>query len=153
MKIKITADSTADLSKELIEKYDIGIFALCVNLGDDIYEDGKNITPEQIYDFVSQTKKLPKTSAGNTEQYKEYFTSVLNQGYDAIIHLNISGEMSTTHQNTKLAGEELKNVFVVDSANLSTGMGLQAIYASELAQSGKYTAEQIVAKALHEMGE
>lgn len=146
MKIKITADSTADLSKELCEKYNIGIVPLGVCLGEDIFEDGKTITPDQIYDFVAQTKKLPKTSAVNAEQYKEHFKNFLAEGYDFLIHLNISNDMSTTHQSAKLAGEELGNVYVIDSANLSTGMGLQAIYASELVQSGKYTPEQIVQK-------
>lgn len=148
MKVKITADSTVDLSPELVEKYNITIVPLCVNLGDDIFEDGKTINPDQIYNFVAATKKLPKTSAVNAETYKEYFNKVFAEGYDQIIHLNISGEMSTSHQSAKLAADELKNVFVIDSANLSTGMGIQAIYASELAQTGKYTAEQIVQKVV-----
>lgn len=146
MKIKITADSTADLTPELVEKYNIGIVPLCVNLGDDIFEDGKTITPDQIYEYVEKNKKLPKTSAVNAEQYKEYFNKYLQEGYDAIIHLNISSEMSTTHQSAKLASEEINNVYVIDTGNLSTGMGIQAIYASELASSGNYSPEQIVEK-------
>ena len=146
MKIKITADSTVDLSPELIEKYDIGIVPLCVNLGEQVFEDGKTIVPEQIYEFVNKTKTLPKTSAVNTEKYKACFENYLSQGYDAIIHFNLSSDMSITHQNAKLASENFKNVFVVDSANLSTGIGVQVLYASELAKSGKYEARQIVEK-------
>lgn len=146
MKIKITADSTVDLSQDLAEKYNIGIIPLCVNLGEQVFEDGKTIVPEQIYEFVDKTKTLPKTSAVNTEKYQVCFENYLSQGYDAIIHFNLSSDMSITYQNAKLASENLKNVFVVDSANLSTGIGVQVLYASELAQSGKYDAKQIVEK-------
>ena len=55
MKIKITADSTVDLSQDLAEKYNIGIIPLCVNLGEQVFEDGKTIVPEQIYEFVNKT--------------------------------------------------------------------------------------------------
>ena len=146
MKIKISADSTADLSKELAEKYNIGITPLVVNLGDEEYLDGETINPDTIYDYVKKTKKLPKTSAVNAQQYKEHFEKCFTEGYEAIIHFNISSEMSTTHNNAKLAIEEMKNVYIVDSQTLSTGTALLAIYASELAQTEKYTAEEIVAK-------
>ena len=62
MKIKISSDSTCDLSKELIEKYDIGIIPLSVILGDKVYSDGIDITPQQIFDFVAETRTLPKTA-------------------------------------------------------------------------------------------
>ncbi len=146
MKIKITADSTADLSKELCEKYNISIVPLCVGLGDEIYLDGETINPEMIYDYVKKNKKLPKTSAVNSEQYKEFFEKIFDDGYDAIIHFNISSEMSTTHNNAKMTAEEMKNVFVVDSQTLSTGTALLAIYASELANSENLSPEQIVEK-------
>ncbi|MBR4124247.1 MAG: DegV family protein [Clostridia bacterium] len=144
MKIKITADSTADLSQELADKFDIGIIPLVVNLGEEEYLDGETINPDMIYDYVRKTKKLPKTSAVNTVQYKEHFEKYLSGGYDAIIHFNISSEMSTTHNNAKLVCEEMQNIFVVDSRTLSTGTALLAMYASELAQTGKYSPHDIV---------
>lgn len=146
MKIKITADSTADLSSELAEKFNIGIVPLIVNLGDDEYLDGKTINPDMIYEYVKNTKKLPKTSAVNSEQYREHFEKYFAEGYDAIIHFNISSEMSTTHNNAKMLCEEMKNLYVIDSQTLSTGTALLAMYASELAQTEKYSAEQIVEK-------
>ena len=88
MKIKITADSTADLSKELCEKFDIHIVPLCVGLGDEIFLDGETVTPEMIYEYVKKNKKLPKTSAVNSQTYKEHFEKFLSEGYDAIIHFN-----------------------------------------------------------------
>ena len=148
MKIKITADSTADLSKELCEKYNITQLPLCITLGENIYTDGVNITPDMIYHHVSSTKQMPKTSAINSEQYKNFFNSVLAEGYDAIIHFNISSEMSVTHNNAKLAAEDFNNVFVVDSKTLSTGTGLQAMYASELASQEKFSAEEIYNKVI-----
>ena len=146
MKIKITADSTADLSQELAEKFNIGIVPLVVNLGEEECLDGVSINPDMIYDYVKKTKKLPKTSAVNTVQYKEHFDKYFAEGYDAIIHFNISSEMSTTHNNARLVCEELENLYVVDSRTLSTGTALLAMYASELAKEEKYTAKEIVEK-------
>ena len=146
MKIKISVDSTADLSKELCEKFNIKVIPLCVNLGDNLYQDGVNITPEQIYDHVTRTKQLPKTSAVNTELYKKEFLEIFASGYDAIIHFNLSGEMSVTHQNAKNLKEDFENLYVIDSRTLSTATALQAIYASELAQQENITPEQIVEK-------
>ncbi len=146
MKIKISVDSTADLSKELCEKYNIKVIPLCVNLGDNLYQDGVSITPDQIYEHVIKTKQLPKTSAVNTEAYRKEFEKIFASGYDAIIHFNLSSEMSVTHQNAKSLTEDLKNLFVVDSHTLSTATALQAIYASELAQKENMTPEEIIAK-------
>ena len=144
MKIKITADSTADLNKELCEKFDISIVPLFVTLGEDVFVDGETINPDMIYDYVKKTKKLPKTSAVNGEQYREQFQKYFDEGYDAIIHFNLSGEMSVSHQNAKNLAEEMPNLYVVDSQTLSTGTALQAIYASELARDGKLSPKEIV---------
>ena len=146
MKIKITVDSTADLTSELCEKYDITVIPLCVNLDEEVYFDGVNITPDMIYKYVTKNKKLPKTSAVNSEKYREEFTKIFADGYDAIIHFNLSSEMSITHQNAKMLLEDFKNLFVIDSQTLSTATALQALYACELAKQEKYTAEEIVAK-------
>lgn len=146
MKIKITVDSTADLSQELCEKYNIKVIPLCVNLGENLYLDGVSINPDMIYDYVAKTKQLPKTSAVNGETYRKEFSSLFNEGYDAIIHFNISSDMSVTHQNAKNLIEDFKNLYVIDSQTLSTGTALQAIYAAELATSNNYTAEEIVKK-------
>ncbi|MBO7508093.1 MAG: DegV family protein [Clostridia bacterium] len=146
MKIKITVDSTADFTPELLEKYDIKALPLFVNLGDKLLLDGVSINPEMIYEHVSKTKQLPKTSAVNSEQYKEYFKPIFDEGYDAIIHFNLSGEMSVTHLNAKMLMEEMPNLYVIDSRTLSTATALEAIYARELANTGKYTVEEIVKK-------
>ena len=148
MKIKITADTTCDLSQELCKKYDIDLCPLTVNLGDESFFDGVTINPEMIYDFVAKTKKLPKTSAVNQEYYKQKFSEILERGYDAIIHFTISSEMSACYANALAVSKEFENVFVVDSRTLSTGIGLLAIYASELAQKGNLTAKEVFDKVV-----
>ena len=140
MKIKITSDSTCDLSREQVAKYDVHIMPLSVAMGENNYRDGVDITPEQIYTHVAKGGDLPKTAANNIADYAEVFAKYSKE-YDAVIHLNISAEFSSCHQNACLAAEEFENVYVVDSRNLSTGHGLLVIRAYELAEAGKTGAE------------
>ena len=137
MKIKITSDSTCDLGKELITRYDIGITPLSVILGDKVYTDGVDITPQQIFDYVAQTGKLPKTAACTEEAYADYFSKFLS-GNDAVIHFDISSKASVTYQNACAAAKRFKGkVKVVDSLALSTGQGLLVLKACDLAEAGK----------------
>ncbi len=140
MKIAITAESTIDLPVDLLNKYKIKTIPFSVILGDNEYKDGE-ITSADIFKFVEENNILPKTSAINEAQYSEFFGSVLKD-YDAIVHFSLSGEISSACRNAKLAKENFKNVFIVDSRSLSTGIALLAIYARELAESGK-SAEEI----------
>ncbi len=143
MKVKITSDSTCDLSSELLEKYDIGMISLGVSLGERSGKDGVDITPQDIYRYVDETGTLPKTSAVNEAEYLAFFEKWTCQGY-AVVHFCISSEFSSSFQNACLAAEELENVFVVDSRNLSTGQGLAVLHAAEMAADGKS------AKEIHE---
>lgn len=143
MKLKITVDSTCDIDEERKKKYDILSVPLTLSLGDELALDDENMTSQKLFDFVERTKKLPKTSAVNEEQYKQVFQSVFDEGYDAIIHLPISSEMSVCYQNAVSASKLFENVFVVDSKTLANGIALLAMYARELADTGKYNAKQI----------
>ena len=143
MKIAITAESTIDLTKELLEKYDIHTIPFQVLLGDDEYRDGE-IAPQQIFDYVKSTKVLPKTSAINEYTYNEFFESML-KSYDAVIHFALSSEISSACHNAQEAAKKLKNVYVVDSRSLSTGIALLAIYANKLAMQG-LPAEEVYKK-------
>lgn len=134
MKIRISVDSTNDLSPALVEKYDIKVVPLAVNVGGKIHRDMVDITPDQIYAHVDGGGDLPKTSAVNADEYHALFEEWLKD-CDALIHINISSEMSACHQNARLASEDL-NVFPVDSRNLSTGSGLLALRACEMAEEG-----------------
>ncbi|MBQ4089442.1 MAG: DegV family protein [Clostridia bacterium] len=135
MKIKVTVDSTNDLTPELIEKYDITVMPLAVNMGDKLYRDMVDISPDDIYAHVNAGGALPKTSAVNAAEYGEMFEKYLKD-YDAIIHINISSEMSTCHNSARMAAEGLP-VYPIDSRNLSTGSALLALMACEKAAAGE----------------
>ena len=132
-KIAISLDSACDLSKELIEKYDFKIIPFGVNLGDKFFYDGE-ISPEEIFEYADNNKTLPKTNAVNEEAFKEHFAKILND-YDAIIHFDISSDMSSAYQNAVNASKNFKNVYVVDSRTLSTAISLEAIYAKKLTET------------------
>ena len=140
MKIAITAESTIDLSKELLEKFEIKTLPFTVILGDNEYKDGE-ITSADIFKFVEENKILPKTSAINEMQYTEFFEEQLKD-YDAVVHFCLSSCISSACNNAKLAAANLKNVYIVDTKSLSTGIALLAIYARELVNSGK-SAEEV----------
>lgn len=144
MKIAISAESTLDLSKELIKQYDIHVIPFTVLLGEDAYLDGE-INSQDIFDYVAKTKVLPRTSAINEFQYKEHFKGLLDGGYDVIIHFSLSSEISTSYSQAVNAAKKFDNVYVIDSRSLSTGIALEVIYASKLVNKG-LKPEEIVKK-------
>ena len=136
MKIAISVESTADLTKELIEEFDISVIPFCVILGEQEKLDGV-IKPQDIFDYVDKTGKLPHTSAINSFQYEEYFKELLKD-HDCVIHFCLSSKISVTCANAISAAEGFGgDVIVIDTLSLSTGISLQAIYARKLANAGK----------------
>ncbi len=135
MKVKITSDSTCDLSPELVAQYDIGILPLLITFGEKAFRDGVDTSPEDIYRYVQETGTLPKTCALNSSEYDEFFRKWTEEGY-ALVHFCIGGHFSSTCQNAKIAAEQFEQVYVVDSQNLSTGQGLLVLRAAELARQG-----------------
>ncbi|MDD3192575.1 MAG: DegV family protein [Oscillospiraceae bacterium] len=135
MKIKITADSTCDLSEELIVENDIEILPLYVVKDGVSYRDGLEITPQDIFDYVAQGNDPCKTAAVSVADYSACF-SRLSPAYDAVIHINISAEFSSCYQNACLAAQQFPNVYAVDSRNLSTGSGHVVMEAVRLSQMG-----------------
>lgn len=146
MKIKITSDSTCDLSKELIEKYNVTLVPLTVIKDDKAYADGITITTEEIFAHVAAGGNLCTTAAVGVLDYQDHFASFAKE-YDAVIHISISSELSSSYQNACLAAEEFENVTVIDSRNLSTGQGLVVLKACELAESE--TSAENIAKTLN----
>ena len=145
MKIKITSDSTCDLGEELIKRYDVGIIPLSVILGEKVYSDGIDITPQQIFEYVANTGVLPKPAACTEEAYAENFERYLKEN-DAVIHFNISSKASVTNSNAVAAAKRFGGrVKVVDSLALSTGQGLLVLKACDLADEGK-SPDEIVAE-------
>ena len=145
--IKIISDSTCDLSKDLIEKYDIAILPLHIHLDEEEYQDGVTITPDEIYTWADANNTTPKTSAASMIEAIELFEPYIKNG-DEIISFSISSTMSANNNVMRLAAEDLEaedKIHVIDSANLSTGIGLLVIEAAIMAKEGK-SAEEIVAR-------
>lgn len=132
MKIKILSDSTCDLSKDLLEQHDITLIPLTIIKDGKSYSDGVDITTADIFAHVAAGGSLCSTAAINVTEYLEWFGKYAND-YDGIIHINISSEFSSSHQNACIAAEDFENVRVIDSRNLSTGQGLVVLKACELA--------------------
>ncbi|MBE6759175.1 MAG: DegV family protein [Ruminococcaceae bacterium] len=143
-KVLIASDSTTDLSAELIEKYQIKILPLGVNLGGKSYIDGVDIDPDFIYKYYEEKGELPKTSAANVADFTEFFKKYTDEGY-AIVMFTISQTMSSTYNNGRIAAEEFEDVYVVDTKNLSTGGGLLLLAAADMAAQGD-SAEVIAQK-------
>ncbi len=133
MKIKIMSDSTCDLSPELLEKNDITIIPLTIVKDGQAFTDGVDITTDDIYAHVANGGSLCTTAAINIGTYVDWFSKFASD-YDGIIHINISSEFSSTHQNACLAAQNFDNVRAIDSRNLSTGQGLVVLKACELAK-------------------
>ena len=122
MNIRISADSTCDLSPELIEKYDIRITPLYIVRDGQSLVDGKDITPDEIYAHVNSGGGMCSTAAVSVYDYTQFFRRQLEE-CDAVVHFHISGDMSACYQNACIAAQEVGNVYPVDSRSLSTGIG------------------------------
>ena len=141
--IKIVSDSTCDLSKELIEKYDIQIVPLHILLGEKEYLDGVEISPDEIYAWADQNEDTPKTSAVGFEEAADVVKQIVGTD-DEMIIFTISGKMSTTGNVFRMVVEELEledKVSVIDSENLSTGIGLMVLKAADMVKEGKSRTE------------
>lgn len=137
--VKIISDSTCDLSGELLERYDIGIIPLHILLGEDEYEDGVNITPDEIFKWSDTNNTTPKTSAASIDTAIEKIRPYLENDGE-IVAFAISEDMSTSANVMRMAAEELEaasRVHVINSKNLSTGIGLLVIEAAIMASEGK----------------
>ena len=132
---KITADSTCDLSPELLEQYGLSLTPLYVQLGEKTYRDGVDIFPDDIYAHVANGGDLATTAAVNLADYVRLFFD-LSRKYDFVIHICISSDFSCCYQNASLAAAEYPNVYIVDSRNLSTGHGLVVLEAERCARKG-----------------
>lgn len=94
MKIKITADSTCDLSEELLKKWDIALMPMHILMGEDSYLDGVTVHPADVFAYVNQGGKMPKSAAANLVEYTEFFAPFAKE-YDAVIHISVSSKLSS----------------------------------------------------------
>lgn len=137
--IKIISDSTCDLSQEVLCKYDIDIIPLHILKGEEELEDGPDIDISALYEWAEKNKTTPKTSAPSFETVMRIMKPYLDKGME-LICFSVSGEMSSSGNVIRLAAEELEakdRVTVIDSRNLSTGIGLLVVEAAVMAASGK----------------
>lgn len=146
MNVKIVADSTCDLSADLIKKYDITIIPLCIVMGENSYFDGIETTPEEIYKWADANKTTPKTAAVTLDNASSLLKPFMDEGRE-IVFFGISTQMSTTCNVVRLIGEDAgyDKLHVIDSQSLSTGIGLQVLYAARLSMAGE-SAASIVEK-------
>lgn len=138
--VVITADSTCDLSQELLERYSVKTIPLTILLGEESYYDGLDFTPADMYRRYRADGTLPKTSAPSVQQFIDFFRPLVDAGYE-VVHLDISSELSSSYSTACIAAEELGGVYPVDSRMLSTGVGLLVIEAAECAERGMDAAE------------
>ncbi len=142
--VKIFSDSTCDLSPELIQRHNIGIVPLYVNFDKLSFKDGVDLDSTGLIRKVKETGKLPKTSAPTAADFTAEFKKYLDQDMD-ILHISISSKISASYQNACAAAQELPEgrVKIVDSLNLSSGIGILALTAAECIESGMSLAETV----------
>ena len=133
--VMITADSTCDLSQDLLDRYNIKTIPLTITLGEDTFKDGEGFTPLDMYARYRKDGTLPKTSAVGVQEFIDFFTQFTEQGY-AVVHLDISAELSNSYNAACMAASEIGGVQVVDTRMLSTGVGLLAIEGAECRDQG-----------------
>lgn len=144
LNIKVSADSTCDLSPELIESYGIGITPLYIVRDEQTLRDGLDVKPADLYRWFRESGKLCRTAAVNVADYIAFFSEQLKD-HDAVIHFTISSDMSGCYQNACIAARDFPGrVFPVDARNLSTGIGHLVLDAAEMAGEGRLTAAEIV---------
>ena len=133
MKVKVTADSTCDLSPELLARYDVTLAPLTVIKDGQAFADGVTITPRDIFMHVAAGGSLCSTAAVSVGEYQALFSRYAGS-CDGLVHITIGGEFSTCYQNACLAAAEFPYVRVVDSRNLSTGQGHVVLEACRLGE-------------------
>ena len=134
MKIKITADSTCDLTKVQLEANNVTLMPLTIIKDGVNYKDNVTITPADIFAHVAAGGALCSTAAGNISDYQEMFGKFAKD-YDGIVHISLGSGFSSSYQNACLAAEDFPNIRVIDSQNLSTGQGLVVMKACQMAMT------------------
>lgn len=147
-KVILCADSTCDLSPELIERYDVHIYPLHVLVGEQSYSDGVDITPDDIYATYEEKGILPKTAAVNTAEYIDFCKPFIDAGNE-VIYISLGSALSSSHNNCRIASTELPGMYAIDSRNLSTGSGLLVMEAGDRIARGMGAAE--IAEELNEV--
>ena len=136
-KIKIITDSTLDLPVELIREKNIEVLPLLINFGEESYLDGVEITTKEMIDKINATGILPTTAQVTPNRFEETFKKYLDEGYKIVV-LTLSSDMSGTYQSACIAKDMLESddIVVIDSRNVTSGLGLLVLKACELRDKG-----------------
>ena len=136
-KIKIITDSTLDLPAELIREKNIEVLPLLINFGEESYLDGVEITTKEMIDKINATGILPTTAQVTPNRFEETFKKYLDEGYKIVV-LTLSSDMSGTYQSACIAKDMLESddIVVIDSRNVTSGLGLLVLKACELRDKG-----------------
>ncbi|AZR72719.1 hypothetical protein BBF96_04525 [Anoxybacter fermentans] len=135
MAIRIVTDSTSDLPKEILEKYDISVVPLTVEIDGKVFRDG-DLKGKEFFDFMDKSENLPKTSAPSPKAFSEVFKKFSTK--DEIVCITLSSKVSSTCQSARLGAELTgRKIWLIDSKAASLGLGILAIYAAEMAKLGK----------------
>jgi DegV family protein with EDD domain len=140
--IKITADSTCDLSPEILQKLNVTLVPLYALVDDESFRDGVDISPADIFRLYEQGRKV-RTAAANQYDYERLFEKFAGN-FDAVIHFTIGQQFSACYNNAFIAAQGFQNVYVVDSRNLSSGSGHAVMDAAGMAQRGMRAKEIIL---------
>lgn len=135
LNIKITADSTCDLSAALLAQWNISLIPMHILMGDESYLDGVTVHPADVFAHAQNGGKMPKSAAPNLVEYTDFFAPFAAE-YDAVIHITVGSKFSSCFQNARLAAQEYENVYVVDSENICTGQGYLVLQAARWAADG-----------------
>ena len=136
MNAKIVVDSCGDLSEEIMEKYNIGLIALNIEIGK-MMRDRIDITPQEYYANIDNLE-LPNTSAPNLAQWGDMFNQYSDEGYEEIIVVTLSSKLSNTYQQGVVAAKKynLRKIHIFDSLNASGGEGLLGLKFAEILAKG-----------------
>ncbi|MDT8402191.1 MAG: DegV family protein [Bacteroidales bacterium] len=145
--IALVTDSTCDLSQDLIDRYQVNILPINLNFGDNHYLDKVTIQPEQFYELLETSEEFPKTSQINEQAFTNLYSHLASH-YDSIISIHLTGKFSGTYSNSVKAAQRIvkefgKAVYVIDSKNLSGGLGLLVLRAAKEIEKGT-SVEKIV---------
>ncbi|CDF58674.1 DegV family protein [Thermobrachium celere] len=141
-KIAIVTDSTSDIPKELVNKYNIRVVPLTVSYKDKLYYDGVDLKIDELLEMLDEGEELPKTSQINPARFSQEYKKLLDEGYK-IISIHISSNLSGTYQSALIAKDMLEtdDIYVVDSRSVSFGTGMLALKAAKMIEEGKEVEE------------
>ena len=131
-RIILSTESGADIPKDLVEKYQIQVVPMHVIMDGKDYLDGE-LSVEEVFDYYSRTKKIPSTAATNVQEYHDLFTKIRVDFPDSIIiHIGYTSKASASFQSALIAAEDFEDLFLIDTLNVTGGLGAIVLYAATL---------------------